>query len=740
MDLPRAAEWLRKAALAFVAGLIVARAYWPGENASSGSGLGWVGAVLIAFVLAVASWFIGGTVRFRFSWADGAALAALVLVLFHERAAADQRVAITLSWECIGLGLVYMLVRCIPRDSSEHAAIAGSLAATAVALSVYALYQIGVEFPEARRLYLANPKQVLRSAGIPADASIALIKGFENRLLGSREPIATFALANSLAGYLVGPAVIVFSGMIGLFVNPRLRRERRASLILALPPTLVLLAVLLLTKSRAAYVGFAVGLLVALSSQRGRVPIRALAVGVGGLVATIALVAALAAFAGQLDAKVLSESTKSLRYRWEYWQGAWGVIAERPWSGWGLGNFAGPYLRHKHPWASEEISDPHNLILEVWAGAGAVAAFMMTCAIILGLRNAFAGGHAKHAAPVHENAAADPRASFQPAVWLVACAGLLGWILVVALGRLDPLGQSDALRRWLILGAAWALAALMFNGLRRAGVATSAACGAGALAILINLLGAGGIGFPPVALGLWNLLALGQNLREDRDCGSLRDAKGGRMSAIGIAVIAAALVGTFVGKNAPTWRCEIALAEAEAALDSRQPDFAKAREAFLRAATADAYDRRPWAGLALLEARAALSRPNGQITASDWVKIKTALRLIGKPPRDPNSIETEQARIALLQELIDKKHIASLDDAARAEVRNELVNSLAKASRLYPNNAKLRANLAFACVGAGRSAAAAREAKTALQLDDLNPHVEKKLTPDERKRIGELVK
>ena len=59
--------------------------------------------------------------------------------------------------------------------------------------------------------------------------------------------------------------------------------------------------------------------------------------------------------------------------RWEYWVGAWRVINESPrafWSGSGRGTSPRPYLRHKLPEASEEIHDPHNLVLEVWATAG----------------------------------------------------------------------------------------------------------------------------------------------------------------------------------------------------------------------------------------------------------------------------------------------------------------------------------------------------------------------------------
>ena len=60
---------------------------------------------------------------------------------------------------------------------------------------------------------------------------------------------------------------------------------------------------------------------------------------------------------GRLDPQVLTQSPKSLRYRLEYWRGAWGVITEGAptvagvcaaptfWWGVGPGNFGGPYLR-----------------------------------------------------------------------------------------------------------------------------------------------------------------------------------------------------------------------------------------------------------------------------------------------------------------------------------------------------------------------------------------------------------
>ena len=77
----------------------------------------------------------------------------------------------------------------------------------------------------------------------------------------------------------------------------------------------------------------------------------------------------------------------------------------------------------------------------------------------------------------------------------------------------------------------------------------------------INLLAAGGIGIPTVALALWSIVALGLNLRDDRPCSRLREYES-RMPALGMAVAWSALLGTFVGLVSPFWRCEAAIARA----------------------------------------------------------------------------------------------------------------------------------------------------------------------------------
>lgn len=770
----RLGEWLRRAALGLTAALIVSRAYWPGayhDEAASGLGLGWTAGLLVASAMAIFGAFFAQSVRFRWSWTDLAVFALFGLVALSARQGANARVAINLAWEWVGVGLAFLLIRHLPRNDSESSALAASIAATAVALSAFGLYQVAVIQPETQRLYREDPEAALRMAGVPNDPVSR--KHFEDRLLGSKEPTATFALANSLAGYLVGPAVLALA-LCGVRLTDRDRRSGRwTALLLASAPILLMLGCLLLTKSRSAWLGLAVALLVLAWRERRRVSAR-LAVGLGvGLIGLIALMIVAGIASGQLDWLVLTESTKSLRYRWEYWVGTWRLIwdgSSHWWLGVGPGNFAGPYLRHKLPQASEGISDPHNLFLEVWATAGLLAMLALLAAIGLALRDLL--GPSRMIEPVdrrgvESNGQPDDFEAPAPkrAGWLVLVAGLGGWLLAMALRpELSPFAQSlnpfeGDLMRWVVLGAAWAWAVLMglplWNGTRL----PSWAFGAGVLAILVNLLAAGGIGFATVALVLWALVAIGLNLRADRPCGRPRHVHGW-LGSFGLAAVWAAIGGTFLGTVGPHWAAASAIDRAEAAMErarlvyqqamrrlppnltgserteaafqAARPLYERAEAAFKRATEADHFASRPWIGRAMLEMEA--WQAEGEPVRPDrivWHRINSALQQAAKPPRDPDSLEIQTLRARLATHVLNK---SGWPDFEHRTIQADRLDALRRAARLDPTDALLAAELSLALSDSGLASEAADQAREALRLDALTPHLEKKL-PDEVRRV-----
>ncbi len=62
----------------------------------------------------------------------------------------------------------------------------------------------------------------------------------------------------------------------------------------------------------------------------------------------------------------------SLRFRWYYWTGAWGVFRDSPLLGCGFASFGDAYLAHRPMPAAEEVSDPHNWIVRFFSELGLV--------------------------------------------------------------------------------------------------------------------------------------------------------------------------------------------------------------------------------------------------------------------------------------------------------------------------------------------------------------------------------
>jgi O-Antigen ligase len=750
---------------------MTARAFWPSEpdlKDGAGSGLSWVLLVLVAAGLALAASLIGGTFRFRWSLADALVVLLTILVASSAAHALDRRPAVNLAWEWVALGIMYLLVRNLPRTRGESALLAGAIVTTAFAVSVYGLYQIRFELPLIQEAYRRNPEAILAKLNIePGSRSEAV---FANRLMASNEPWSTFALANSLAGFVAGPLVIA----VGIGLVNLMRRDgpgsRSAALAMAAPVILVILVCLLLTKSRSAYVGTVIGVSWLAWQMRRELHARVLlGAGLAGLLVIAALIVA-GLRSGRLDPQVLTESTKSLGYRWEYWRGTWGVITEgRPtlqtalgaptfWAGVGPGNFGAQYLKYKLPESSEEILDPHNLFLDVWATAGVWAILAMLGALVWGLWSVLGpAGKSLEPTGAGRASASDARAesSLSAAAgpefhslddapdappsrlsWLLWCAGLGGWVIVVVLGRLNPF-QGDLFFRWLILGASWLAAVLLGAPLWRRQPVPAIALGAGALAVVINLLAAGGIGIPTVALALWSLLALGLNLRDDRSCGRLREYQS-RIPGFALAVGWSAVLGTFYGLVTPFWRAEAALAEAESALARRPADVERADEAYRVAIDADGFFSRPWHELALLHFRVWQGR-GARVEADDgsrwnWTTISYLYEMAAMPPRshDAWSLHSERARV--IQLMLNQRG-SQLEPRELLRFRAKIVEATRTASLEYPTNAELRARLAEASAEINMYDDAVKEANEALRLDGLMPHRDKKLPAAVRERL-----
>ena len=235
-----------------------------------------------------------------------------------------------------------------------------------------------------------------------------------------------------------------------------------------------------------------------------------------------------------------------------------------------------------------------------------------------------------------------------------------------------------------------------------------------------------------MALGLWTLVALGLNLREDRGCGRLLEVES-RLPAFGLSIVWAALVGSFFGAIAPHWRAEAVLAQADEALRRTPPNFEGAQLAYDFAKQADRYSARPWLGEAYLQYRVWLDR-GAKPTDQRWKTIPTLLLKAASAPRNPDNWSLHSERAKITRDLLNKVG-PSLSPREIIPIQASIVEATRTASRLYPTNAMLHARLADASADVSMFHDAATEAREALRLDGLTPHVNKKLPDAVRQRL-----
>src|SRR5690606_1662633 len=94
-----------------------------------------------------------------------------------------------------------------------------------------------------------------------------------------------------------------------------------------------------------------------------------------GLLGVAVLVGGIAS--GAAPVEKMAGGPKSLLYRFEYWQAPATMLRDYPWLGVGPGYFEGTYQHYQLPQSSENVNDPHNFIIEIWATSGALGLAML---------------------------------------------------------------------------------------------------------------------------------------------------------------------------------------------------------------------------------------------------------------------------------------------------------------------------------------------------------------------------
>jgi len=752
----RALRW-RLALLAAAIALFCAQPLVPSEGVADGGD----GVVLVMLWLLLVCAWAGGQFRkrsltLRWGWIDTAVAA---LVVWHAIGAisavknGSPRPAINMLWEWTALGFAFFLVRQLVRSAIEVRAVLVVMIGIALGTSLFGYYQYFVGLPRDREIYEQvkdDPRLSVATIGqwYPPD-SIAR-RHFEDRVYSS-EPFATFALANSLAGFLA-PWLVLAVGVCLLSLRadaaddtrngpptPRpvvISRSKAVScaLLIALP----IAGCLLLTKSRSSYVAVAVGVLLLLFAawRAGHVAKRKLTLTIALVVASVVVLATVGISVGGLDLPIVTEAGKSLGYRGQYWQATWKMIGESPWFGCGPGQFQDAYLTYKLPQASEEINDPHNFLFEIWATAGtpallALAAVLGLCAWRVfrrgGTETATSGtaDHATHADNTTKAGNRDLRDTYPHGVevgddsWAITyavCGAIVGVAVAAIVRPLVGFPLSAASSVCSLVGLV--VTVWLLRGWIRAGALPIFLSAVAIVVLLVHLLAAGGIGYPGVAGTFWLLTALTCYVGRPKE----RFHKFGQVSAAAACGAFALLtVAFYLTAYDPVLKSETVLRQAALANEATEESL------LLDAVRTDPYShtavehlmtyyfqrwRRDHSAAALksfLEAQRDLVRLAPR-SSTAWTRSGNFLAEIYATTADPT-------------------HLTAAVQA------HEL------AASLYPHSAPVQANLARTLEKSGHGEEARHAAQRALQLDEVTrraEHEEKLLPPKVRQEMQRL--
>lgn len=618
----------------------------------------------------------------------------------------NGRQSLNALWLWIGYGIVLFLLRQLVRTKSQGRALVAVMLALGVCLSAHAYYQYFVSLPQMRAEFARNPERMLVENGISTDPNSPQYRQFKNRV-ESVEPLASFALTNSLAGYLA-PWLVAALGIV--LVAWSAPEQRRAALIAA-GITATLAGCLLLTKSRTGVLAAGSGAMLMLLYGRPsgwrlgwKIP--------AALVTTLLLLGLGVVLVGGLDVKVLSEAPKSVLYRLEYWQATAAMIGDYPLLGCGPGNFQEYYAHYKLPGASETVADPHNFLLEIGATAGTPALLLLGLALgsmIYALSRPGTASSDESSLAKMTSSAID---SSEGVAWIYGGAAT-GLFLAFALGLMVnyPLEIVEIIALpvvWLVGIPAGGICLWLLHDWTVRGTLSISLPVVALVTLGINLLAAGAAGFPGVFVTACVLVPLA--LVAKGEMGSAVRASP-VLASLGLTGSLLLLLACLQTEYRPVLLGQMHLNEAR----SRQMvgDYASAERAAREAAAADRWSPEPWRFLAELELQKWLQSG----VSEDFERFVVAANQYRA--QSPSHFAQYQQRGNWYLQIWRKKGDRPLLDEARAAYEQAAIR--------YPSNALQHAQLAWAWHLAGNPEQAAHEADVAWRLDSQNPHLDQKL-------------
>jgi O-Antigen ligase len=450
-------------------------------------------AALWLILACLMTWYVYKTPQQFSQWdaLDSLALAWLLWNLFLVTQlynVGDVRAGWNGAWQNGCLSLAFLMGRRILHTTQlQQTALQGILILSCI-VAMWGLYQYTFIFPEIRRLATENPQRLLRENNLSEDLQDAKSALFLSRV-HSKEPIACFALTNTLAGFLL-PSLILLLGQFTTLFKQRATWQQWFFIGMVF---FGILLCFLLTKSRSAWLAFTLVAMLALVWQRVH---SFWLFGSGSLVLMVGLLIAWAA--GGLDQQVWSEAPVSVLYRLQYWKSSFSMLQDHWLFGVGPGNFQSVYPLYKLPEASETIADPHNWLLEIATTTGCIGLSIIMLWGMVFIRNM----RSVSLLPTFTNTTIKSH-------WLLSFGIMLGLFCLPVVFQLNGLNTQSILGipfPWVGL-VLFVVLQKLFQKWGNSEI-SPAYIGWGVIALLINFLAAGGISFPCLGIVLVTLLAV----------------------------------------------------------------------------------------------------------------------------------------------------------------------------------------------------------------------------------------
>jgi len=280
--------------------------------------------------------------------------------------ASDKRTAVIASLTL--LGPVFMILLLVQLLNSVKKIVI--LLICIAALGIVNAWQSAEQFFITNNIlisrYETDPATILTPLGIQPGSLNQMM--LEHRLY-SKDVRGFFTTSNSAGSFAILACSSALALLLIAFKNRRDKTSHRPSILFPTFAFILVVLLLLIVRSKGAFVAFAAGLLVFGALIR-----------FGTFFSThkkaVLLVLLLLALAGALTVTAYGlkhdrlPGGNSMLVRWQYWTASAKMVADHPFTGVGPGNFATYYTQYKTPAAAETVSDPHCFVLSILAQYG----------------------------------------------------------------------------------------------------------------------------------------------------------------------------------------------------------------------------------------------------------------------------------------------------------------------------------------------------------------------------------